>query len=194
MSTTKKPQRGQPLQEPKILLSNDLDLTAREAVLRYTLRWQIELFFKECKSVLGMVQYRFRDFERVERWVDLALATYLYLEWYRQRRLRRPRLPPKERAWWQTQRTAGLCRAVRCERDDKELQWLERRLATPGGCRRLRPCRAPACHATSGRAARRPDVFGYRLSPMGLETRNFKTCAGLAEREKKHGHRSQGPH
>lgn len=138
VSTTKKPQRGQPLQEPKILLSNDLDLTAREAVLRYTLRWQIELFFKECKSVLGMVQYRFGDFGRVERWVDLALATYLYLEWHRQRRLRRPRRPPKERAWRQAQRTAGLCRAVRCERDEKELQWLARRLATPGGCRRLR--------------------------------------------------------
>lgn len=138
VSTTKKPQRGQPLHEPKILLSNDPNLTAREAVLRYTLRWQIELFFKEMKSVLGMVQYRFRDFTRVERWVDLALATYLYLEGYRRRRLEQPRRSEKERTWWESQRTAGLCRAVRCERDDQELQWLERRLATPGGCRRLR--------------------------------------------------------
>lgn len=138
VSTTKKPQRGQPLQEPKILLSNDLNLTAREVVLRYTLRWQIELFFKECKSVLGMVQYRFGDFERVERWVDLALTTYLYLEWQRRRRLRRPGLSDKERQWWQSQRTAGLCRAVGHAREDQELQWLEKRLGTPGGCQRLR--------------------------------------------------------
>jgi hypothetical protein len=138
VSTTKKPQPGTALHEPKILLSNDLALTAREAVLRYTLRWQIELFFKECKSVLGMVQYRFGQFERVERWVDLALATYLYLEWYRWRQLQRPGLPEKERDWWTSQRTAGLCRAVRCDREDKELRWLEKRLATPGGCKRLR--------------------------------------------------------
>jgi IS4 transposase len=138
VSTTKKPQPGQPLHEPKILLSNDMSLTAREAVLRYTLRWQIELFFKECKSVLGMVQYRFAEFERVERWVDLALSTYLYLEWYRWGRLERPGLPEKEKEWWQSQRTAGLCRAVRQDREDKELRWLEKRLATPGGCKRLR--------------------------------------------------------
>ena len=138
VSTTKKPQPGQPLHEPKILLSNDLDLTAREAALRYTLRWQIELFFKECKSILGMVQYRLAEFERVERWVDLALTTYLYLEWYRWRQLARPGLPPKERDWWQAQRTAGLCRAVREHREDQELQWLEKRLATPGGCQHLR--------------------------------------------------------
>jgi IS4 transposase len=138
VSTTKKPHAGQPLHEPKILLSNDLKLTAREAVRRYTLRWQIELFFKECKSVLGMVQYRFADFERVERWVDLALTTYLYLEWYRWGRLERPKLSGKEREHWASQRTAGLCRAVRAERDDGELQWLEKRLATTAGSQRLR--------------------------------------------------------
>jgi Transposase DDE domain len=138
VSTTKNPQPGRPLHEPKILLSNDLSLTAREAVLRYTLRWQIELFFKECKSTLGMVQYRFQEFERVERWVDLALTTYLYLEWYRWRQLERPGQPEKEREWWKSQRTAGLCRAIRQDREDKELQWLEKRLATPGGCKRLR--------------------------------------------------------
>lgn len=138
VSTTKKPEAGRPLHEPKILLSNDLGLTAREAVLRYTIRWQIELFFKECKSILGMVAYRFADFVRVERWVDLALCTYLYLEWYRWGRLERPGLEEEEREWWQSQRTAGLCRAVRAERDDEELRWLKGRLSTPGGCKRLR--------------------------------------------------------
>jgi hypothetical protein len=138
VSTTQKPQPGQPLHEPKILLSTDLNLTAREAVRQYTLRWQIELFFKECKSILGLVQYRFQDFERVQRWVDLALTTYLYLEWYRWGQLDRPGLPEKERDWWQSQRTAGLCRAVGQQREDQELHWLEKRLATRGGCQRLR--------------------------------------------------------
>jgi hypothetical protein len=137
VSTTKKPKAGAPLYEPKLLLSNDLRLTAREAVRRYTLRWQIELFFKEMKSVLGMTDYRFRDFERVERWVDVALCTFLYLEAYRQRRRRQPGLRAKERATWEAERTAGLCRAVRTEVEQGELKWIAQRLRTEGGCHRL---------------------------------------------------------
>ena len=87
-----------------------------------------ELFFKECKSILGMATYRFADFVRVERWVGLALTTYLYLEWYRWGRLDRPGLTEREREWWQSQRTAGLCRGVRADREDKELRWLGERL------------------------------------------------------------------
>jgi hypothetical protein len=85
-----------------------------------------------------MAAYRFAEFVRVERWVDLALATYLYLEWYRQGRLDRPGLTEREKDWWRSQRTAGLCRGVRAKREDEELRWLGRRLETPGGCKRLR--------------------------------------------------------
>ena len=106
--------------------------------LRRQYGWKIELFFKECKSILGMVAYRFAEFVRVERWVDLTLTTYLYLEWYRWGRLDRPGLSEQEREWWQSQRTAGLCRGVRARREDEELRWLGGRLETPGGCKRLR--------------------------------------------------------
>jgi len=142
VSTTKRPKPGEPLFEPKVLLSDELGLTARDAVLRYTLRWQVELFFKEMKGVLGMADYRFRDFQRVERWVDVAVCTFLYLEAYRQRQLGRPpgqqRLGPKERAWWEAQRAAGPCQAARAEVEQGELRWLAQRLRTAGGCRRLR--------------------------------------------------------
>lgn len=138
LSTAKKPVQGKPLHEPKILLASDRTLTAREVVLPYTLRWQIELFFKECKSHLGMGQYRFREFVRVERWMDVALATYLYLEWFRWRKLQRGQLDEADKEWWQQQRTAGLCAAVRCQREEQELDWLHGRLQTPGGCSRLR--------------------------------------------------------
>jgi hypothetical protein len=37
-----------------------------------------------------MAAYRLADLVRVERWVDLALTTDLYLEWYRRGRLDRP--------------------------------------------------------------------------------------------------------
>ena len=63
----------------------------------------------------------------MERWIGLTLTTYPYLEWYRWGRL---------------------------ERDDQELQWLEGRLSTPGGCKRLRRL-LKASLPTSLRTARR---------------------------------------
>jgi hypothetical protein len=137
LSTTKRPKKGEALHEPKILLCSDPSLLAREVVLRYTLRWQIEVFFKECKSHLGMGQYRFEDFSRAERWVEVALLSYLYLEWYRWGKLEEARTE-EEREHWSRQRTAGLQAAVRAECQDEELSWLEKRLATPGGRKRLR--------------------------------------------------------
>jgi hypothetical protein len=137
-STAKAPRAGQALHEPKILMSNNRTLTARDLVLMYTLRWQVELFFKELKSTLGMHQYRFRDFERVERWLDVVVATFLYLEWYRARQLRRPDLDESRRQWWQAQRCQGVCRVLRQRVEERELLWMERRLRTAGGQRKMR--------------------------------------------------------
>jgi IS4 transposase len=138
VSTAHKPKAGGALVEPKILLCSDVTLSAREVVLRYTLRWQIELFFKELKGVLGMVDYRFRDFERVERWVEVVLATFLYLEWYRWGRVRQASGDERERLRWQAARSSGLCRAVRAEAERHEWVWLAERLRTPRGCQRAR--------------------------------------------------------
>ena len=55
----------------------------------YSLRWQIELFFKELKSTLGFHQYQFQKFEPVEGWAELALTTFMYLEWYRVQQMSR---------------------------------------------------------------------------------------------------------
>jgi hypothetical protein len=137
LSTAKKPTKGEPLAEAKILLASDVTLTARQVVQQYTLRWQIELFFKECKSHLGMGRYRFRDFTRVERWLDAAVVSYLYLEWYRWRQLEQA-TDAKVTEHFARQRTAGLQAAVRAAVQDDELAWLAKRLATAGGSRRLR--------------------------------------------------------
>lgn len=152
LSTTKKPKPGELLHEPKVLLASDVTLKAREVVRQYTLRWQIELFFKEGKSVLGMGQYRFADFRRVERWLDCALATYLYLEWYRLKQVQSPEWSEPDKQWWREQRTAGLAAAVRCQRDQEELDWLQGRLKTPRGRARLRAL----LRATRPRVLRQP--------------------------------------
>ncbi len=122
----------------KILMTNDLRLRPAELVELYTLRWQIELFFKELKSTLGMDQYRFRKFTAVEGWMDLAVLTMLYLEWYRVQQLAQRNLSEAERTWWQRQRTHGLCQAIRLRSQQADLDFIAERLQTDGGTRKLK--------------------------------------------------------
>ena len=136
-STTKELKTATP-DNVKILMTNALDLPAKDVIELYSLRWQIELFFKELKSTLGFHQYRFEKFEPVEGWVELALTAFLYLEWYRVRQLARRDLSNEEKRWWQHQRTYGLVQAVRSASEQGELCEIAKALETPGGMRRLK--------------------------------------------------------
>ena len=137
-STMKPDSKTASLDDTKILLTNASDLSVREIVDVYTLRWQIELFFKELKSSLGFHQYRFKRFTAVEGWVSLAVTTFLYLEWYRARQLASSRLGTADKAWWLPQRTHGLCQAIRLASERSELAYVAKRLETPGGVRRMK--------------------------------------------------------
>jgi hypothetical protein len=139
-STKNKPELGKKVAVQKILMTNDVSMKAALLVELYDLRWQIELFFKELKSTLGMHHYRFRKFEAAENWVRMSLLTFLYLEWYRATKLRRRDLPQKEREWWRWQRSYGLCRAVRQETEGKELDQLARWTRTRTGIKKLKKC------------------------------------------------------
>lgn len=135
-STKEQPKPGQEVSVQKILVSN-ARLRASEVVELYDLRWQIELFFKELKSTLGAHQYRFRRFEAVETWMQTAITTVLYLEWYRARQLRRRDLDDKSKDWWRRQRTYGLSRALRQNAEATEITLLARRLQTRSGRRKV---------------------------------------------------------
>jgi hypothetical protein len=137
-STRTCPSVGPKLDVQKILMTNNRSLTAAAVVELYDLRWQIELFFKELKSTLGFDQYRFRQFERVESWLELVLVTFLYLEWHRARQLRRSDLSEEEKERWRRQRTHGLCMAMRQQTERADLNYLAEAVQTKGGIRRLR--------------------------------------------------------
>ena len=137
-STREKPIAGQQPNVQKILMTNACALKAAEVIELYDLRWQIELFFKELKSTLGFDQYRFRKFKQVEGWLDMTLATFLYLEWYRAGQLVRTNLSKEERDRWRRQRTYGLCAAIRQAADQADLDYLAKATRSPGGIRRLR--------------------------------------------------------
>jgi Transposase DDE domain len=137
-STMKKNLQTATPDDVKILMTNDLGLSVRDVVELYSLRWQIELFFKELKSTLGFDQYQFQNFEAVEGWTELALTTFLYLEHDRVQQLSRRDLSDEKKRWWQHQRTYGLCQAVRMASEQKELEFIADRLETPGGRRKLK--------------------------------------------------------
>jgi hypothetical protein len=137
-STKVKPEQGVAVEVQKILVTNDRKRTAAAVVELYTLRWQIELFFKELKSTLGMHQYRFRRFRKVEAWVQACLIAFVYLEWYRARQLRQRHLSAEQRRWWQWQRTYGLCTAVRQASEDRDLTQMFRWSGTKTGRKKLR--------------------------------------------------------
>lgn len=139
-STKEKPKNGKPIErdKTKILMTNDLTLSMAEIIELYDLRWQIELFFKELKSTLGLHHYRFLEFEAVETWVECCLITYLYLEWYRAKKLSRRDLSKEAKRWWTWQRTHGLCQAVRQEAERSELQTMADWSQTPTGLKKLK--------------------------------------------------------
>lgn len=122
----------------KILMTNATHLSTREVIELYSLRWQIELFFKELKSTLGFDQYRFQSFAAVESWIDAAITTVLFLEYLRAQRMQDQRLSEERRAWWSRQRLHGLCAAYRQECEGHELHYMAERLKTPGGIAKLK--------------------------------------------------------
>lgn len=121
----------------KILLTNATWLSASDVLELYSLRWQIELFFKELKSTLGFDQYRFIDFRSVWAWVEMAITTVLYLEYERITHINDGRLCKERRQWWERQRLHGLCHAVRQAIDQEQLRYIEKRTKTPGGLKKL---------------------------------------------------------
>jgi hypothetical protein len=121
----------------KILMTNATNRSVREIIELYSLRWQIELLFKEMKSTLGFSQYSFQDFNAVHAWVEIAITTVLFLEYTRASRLADRRLSDERRQWWRSQRLHGLCEAIRQECSANELKFMSDRLKTPGGVAKL---------------------------------------------------------
>ena len=112
----------------KALLCNNRSLCDREILELYALRWQVEIFFRELKSDLGMADFSGQDFRAFERFIDMILMAYLYLEWYRQQLLEGAK-SNKEKGQMKRLRTRGLICAVREEAFAQTIQYYEEAVA-----------------------------------------------------------------
>lgn len=135
-STSKAIVAGQAVEVQKVLLSNDLERSTAAIIEIYDLRWQIELFFKECKSVLGLAGYRFRGFAEVQGWVNSCLLAFGYLEWYRLQMLGQARSAADKERWWR-QRSHGLALAVQQDVEREDLLAMLEMSQTPVGLANL---------------------------------------------------------
>ena len=144
-----KPKSGAKAAVDKVLMSDALGVSTATLLSWYSLRWQIELFFKESKSVLGLAQYQVGKFVQVEGWVELCWLAFGYLEWYRARQLLRGDLDKEARADWQRARTWRLCQLLRQKMEEEEVDRLYRWVGTHSGRRRLKRILRTAYHSTS---------------------------------------------
>jgi len=133
-STTKQPQTGQAIEVQKILLTNLLHSDQERVVSAYAARWQIELFFKEMKSELGMDNYRVRDFPEIEGWIQACSVAFCYLEYYRLRQ----REAAASKEWWFRQRTKGLAMQARIDVEEADLERIARQMENEEGRRWLK--------------------------------------------------------
>ncbi len=122
----------------KILMTNATGMSVTEVIELYSLRWQIELFFKELKSTLGVGQYQFEKFEAVVAWINCAITTVLFLEQLRARKLADRRLSEERRRWWVAQRIHGLSEAFHQQCTGEEMNYLAKRLETSGGVQKMK--------------------------------------------------------
>lgn len=98
----------------RVLMCSDPLWSDEKVAEFYALRWQIEIFFRELKSDLGLCDFTGQDFESYERYVDVCLMAFLFLEWYRASRMKIARTR-REIGRWKVARTRGLKILVRQE-------------------------------------------------------------------------------
>ena len=67
----------------RYILTDKLDINTAEILTIYSYRWQIELYFKELKSYLGLGNYQMLPFKAIVRHVDCVIMAFMYLEYLR---------------------------------------------------------------------------------------------------------------
>ena len=84
------------LENMRYILTDKIYMNTGEILTIYTYRWQIELFFKELKSYLGLGNYQMLSFVAIVRHIDCVIMAFMYLEYLRICKLQKE---PKSKQW-----------------------------------------------------------------------------------------------
>jgi len=68
------------LKKMRYIVTDMFDTNTDTILTIYSYRWQIELYFKELKSYLGLGNYQMLSFVAIVRHVDCAIMAFIYLE------------------------------------------------------------------------------------------------------------------
>ena len=109
--------------DPTLFGERDAARIGARIVEFYEMRWQIEVFFRELKSDLGLEDYQGCDFGAFERHVDLAMLSFMCLEDMRREEMARTRSPVKRREFARL-RTRGLKRRLELEAQAADVEWI----------------------------------------------------------------------
>jgi len=109
--------------DPELLGERDVEKVGAMIVEFFEMRWQVEVFFRELKSDLGLQDYQGTDFRAFERHVDLVTLSFMCLEDMRTQEMARTRSPVKRRQFSRL-RTRGLKRRLAREAHVADVEWI----------------------------------------------------------------------
>ena len=110
------PKRNFRKQSFKVLICSDPNFPGEQVVEWYECRWTaIEIVFRELKQQLGFEDFTGQSLEALERYIDLVLLSFLYLEMERARLLAATSTPEPVKRQAKTARTLGMQAVIRAE-------------------------------------------------------------------------------
>jgi len=121
------------LKHMRYILTDMLDINTCDILTIYSYRWQIELYFKELKSYLGLGHYQMLSFRAIVRHVDCVIMAFMYLEHLRIRKLMEH---PNQRQW-KYARTLQMSYVIAQEVRMTNLSYLKRIIKDESGFAKL---------------------------------------------------------
>lgn len=122
----------------KVLLCNNLDFSAEQIISYFSLRWEVETFFREQKSNLPFKDLQPWNCHSCYKFVDLLGVSFNALEFYRLQLIDSSDPQLSESLKWI--RTSGLRNLLQKQATADSLDWMHERSKTNFGSRRLRKC------------------------------------------------------
>jgi len=113
-SWKKKSDRRKSGESLRVILCSDPSWPDEKVTEFYAMRWQIEIFFRELKSDMGLSDFCGQDFESFERYIDICLLSFLFLEWHRSMKIVASR-SRREKSQLKILRTRGMKILIRHE-------------------------------------------------------------------------------